>query len=93
MNYRELLTNYTVIRQLSLLQLVAYFAAWFSNVAIYTMLVQFNSSAFAISVVTAMHFLPAIIIAPLSGAIIDKFKVKPLMISLLSMELLMTLLF
>lgn len=93
MNYRYLLANYTVIRQLSLLQLVAYFAAWFSNVAIYTMLVEFNSSAFAISVVTAMHFLPAIVIAPLSGAIIDKFKVKPLMISLLSMELLMTLLF
>ncbi|NVJ52319.1 MAG: MFS transporter [Campylobacteraceae bacterium] len=93
MNYRELLTNYAVVRQLSALQLVAYFAAWFSNVAIYTMLVQFNSSAFAISVVTAMHFLPAIIIAPLSGAIIDRFKIKPLMLTLLSIELLMTLLF
>lgn len=93
MNYRELLTNYTVIRQLSILQLVAYFAAWFSNVAIYTMLVQFGSTAFAISLVTAMHFLPAILIAPLSGAIIDRFKIKPLMITLLSIELLMTILF
>ncbi|AXH11506.1 MFS transporter [Halarcobacter bivalviorum] len=93
MNYRELLTNYTVIRQLSILQLVSYFAAWFSNVAIYTMLVQFGSTAFAISLVTAMHFLPAIIIAPLSGAIIDRFKIKPLMITLLLIELLMTILF
>jgi len=93
LNYRELLTNYPVIRQLSFLQIVAYFAAWFSNVAIYTMLVEFNSSAFAISVVTAMHFLPAIIIAPLSGAIIDRFKIKPLMITLLSVELVMTALF
>ena len=93
MNYRELLTKHDVIRQLSILQLIAYFAAWFSNVAIYTMLVEFNSSAFAISLVTAMHFIPAIIIAPLSGAIIDRFKIKPLMISLLSVELLMTLLF
>lgn len=76
MNYRELLTNYTVIRQLSILQLVSYFAAWFSNVAIYTMLVQFGSTAFAISLVTAMHFLPAIIIAPLSGAIIDRLKLN-----------------
>ena len=93
MKYKELLTNYPVIRQLSILQLVAYFAAWFSNVAIYTMLVQFGSSAFAISLVTAMHFLPAIIIAPLSGAIIDRFKLKPLMLTLLSIELVMTLLF
>lgn len=93
MNYRQLLSKYVVIRQLSILQLVAYFAAWFSNVAVYTMLVQFNSSAFAISAVTAMHFLPAIIIAPLSGAIIDRFKIKPLMMSLLFVELLMTLLF
>lgn len=93
MNYRELLTNYPVIRKLSLLQFVAYFGAWFSNVAIYTMLVNFGSSAFAISVVTAMHFIPAIVIAPLSGAIIDRFKIKSLMLVLLSTELIMTLLF
>ena len=93
MNYRELLANYPLVRKLSLLQFVAYFGAWFSNVAIYTMLVNFGSSAFAISVVTAMHLLPAVIIAPLSGAIIDRFKIKSLMLTLLCTELLMTLLF
>lgn len=93
MNYRELLTQYPVIRQLSLLQVIAYFGAWFSNVAIYTMLVNFGSSALAISVVTAMHLLPAVIIAPISGVIIDKFRIKPLMLSLLVTELCMTLLF
>lgn len=81
------------MRKLSLLQVIAYFGAWFSNVAIYTMLVEFNSSAFAISVVTAMHFIPAIVIAPLSGTIIDRFRIKPLMLTLLSTELIMTLLF
>lgn len=93
MNYRELLANNPVVRQLSLLQFVAYFGAWFSSVAIYTMLVQFGSSAFAISVVVAMHLLPGVIIAPLSGAIIDKIRIKPLMLTLLCTELLMTLLF
>ncbi len=93
MNYRELLTNYPLVKKLSLLQFVAYFGAWFSNVAIYTMLVEFGSSAFAISVVTAMHLLPAVIIAPLSGAIIDRFKIKSLMLTLLCTELIMTLLF
>ncbi len=93
MNYRELLTNYPIIRKLTILQFVAYFGAWFSNVAIYTMLVNFGSSAFAISVVTAMHLIPAIVIAPLSGAIIDRFKIKSLMLTLLCSELIMTLLF
>lgn len=90
MNYYELLANNPIIRKLTLLQFVAYFGAWFSNVAIYTMLVEFGSSAFAISVVTAMHLLPAILIAPLSGAIIDRFKIKSLMLVLLSTELIMT---
>lgn len=93
MNYRELLVNYPLVRKLSMLQFIAYFGAWFSNVAIYTMLVEFGSSAFAISVVTAMHLLPAVLIAPLSGAIIDKFKIKSLMLTLLCTELIMTLLF
>lgn len=93
MNYVEILKNNEVVRKLSLLQLIAYFGAWFSNVAIYTMLVNFGSSAFAISVVTAMHLIPAIVIAPLSGAIIDRFKIKSLMLTLLCTELIMTLLF
>ncbi|WP_419767309.1 MFS transporter [Arcobacter sp.] len=92
MNYKELLINYPLVRKLSLLQVIAYFGAWFSNVAIYTMLVNFGSSAFIISLVTAMFFIPAIVIAPLSGAIIDRFRIKPLMLTLLSTELCMTLL-
>lgn len=93
MQYRELFRKHKVVGQLSLLQLIAYFGAWFSNVAIYTMLVQFGSSDFAIAMVAAMHLIPAIVIAPLSGVIIDKFKLKPLMLVLLCTELLMTLLF
>ena len=93
MNYRKLFAEHKIIRDLSLVQFIAYFGAWFSNVAIYTMLVDFGSTEMAISVVTAMHFLPAILIAPFSGAIIDRVKIKPLMITLISTELLMTILF
>ena len=93
MNYRKLFSEHKIIRDLSLVQFIAYFGAWFSNVAIYTMLVDFGSTEFAISIVTAMHFLPAVLIAPFSGAIIDRVKIKPLMISLLITELLMTILF
>lgn len=93
MNYRKLFAEHKIIRDLSLVQFIAYFGAWFSNVAIYTMLVDFGSTEFAISIVTAMHFLPAVLIAPFSGAIIDRVKIKPLMITLLITELLMTILF
>lgn len=93
MNYTKLLKQNPLIRKLSILQFIAYFGAWFSSVAIYTMLVEFNSSALVISLVTAMHLIPAVIVAPLSGAIIDKFKVKSLMMSLLFIELIMTLCF
>jgi MFS family permease len=93
LNYRKLFAEHKIIRDLSLVQFIAYFGAWFSNVAIYTMLVDFGSTEFAISVVTAMHFLPAVIIAPISGAIIDRVKIKPLMLSLLATELVMTILF
>ena len=93
MNYRKLFAEHKIIRDLSLVQFIAYFGAWFSNVAIYTMLVDFGSTEFAISIVTAMHFLPAVIIAPFSGAIIDRVKIKPLMLSLLATELVMTILF
>ena len=93
LNYRKLFSEHKIVRDLSLVQFIAYFGAWFSNVAIYTMLVEFGSTEMAISMVTAMHFLPAILIAPFSGAIIDRVKIKPLMITLLCTELLMTLLF
>ena len=93
MNYLTLFRQHKVIRDLSLVQFIAYFGAWFSNVAIYTMLVEFGSSELAIATVTAMHFLPAVLIAPFSGAIIDRFKIKPLMLSLLLIEFIMTLLF
>lgn len=93
MNYRKLFCEHKIVRDLSLVQFIAYFGAWFSNVAIYTMLVDFGSTELAISIVTAMHFLPAVLIAPFSGAIIDRVKIKPLMITLLTTELLMTILF
>ena len=93
MNYLTLFREHKIIRDLSLVQFIAYFGAWFSNIAIYTMLVGFGSTELAIATVTAMHFLPAVLIAPFSGAIIDRFKIKPLMLSLLFIEFIMTLLF
>lgn len=91
--YFEFLKTHKIIKDLSLVNFISSFGAWFSTVAIYTMVVEFGSTELAISIVTAMHFIPAIIIAPLSGAIIDRVHIRTLMIFLLFIELLMTILF
>lgn len=93
MTYRELLKNHQVVRQLAAVQFIAYFGAWFSNVAIYSMLVDYGASAFIIATVTAMHLVPGIILAPFSGSIVDRVHVKKLMVMLLTIELVMTLMF
>ncbi len=93
MTYKELLKNYPAVKKLSIVQFIAYFGAWFSNVAIYTMLIEFEATPLIISTVAAMHLLPAVFLAPISGALIDRFRIKPLMITLLCTELTMTGLF
>ncbi|MBE0497804.1 MAG: MFS transporter [Campylobacterales bacterium] len=89
-HYIDLLKNEKVLRRLSLVQLIAYFGAWFSNVAIYTLLVQMDVSAFVIAAVASFHFLPGVLQAPVSGVFIDKIEPKKLMLFLLLIEIVCT---
>ncbi len=89
-HYIDLLRQESVLRRLSLIQLISYFGTWFSNVAIYTLLIQLESSAFVIALVASMHFLPGVLIAPVSGVLIDKLRPKNLMLSLLLIEIVST---
>ena len=93
MTYRKLFRTHKVLRQLSAVQFIAYFGAWFSNVAIYSMLVNFGASPFLIASVTAMHLIPGIVLSAFSGSIVDRFEVKKLMTVLLLVEFTMTLSF
>ncbi len=90
-HYIELLKNETILRRLSLIQLISYFGAWFSNVAIYTLLVHLDVSAFLIALVAAFHFLPGVLQAPFSGVLIDKIHPKKLMLILIVLEIFSTL--
>jgi len=89
--YRQLLKNNPIVRRLTLIQLISYFGTWFSNVAIYTLLVQMDVSASIIALVAALHFLPGVIQAPFTGVLIDRFAPKVLMLILLATELIATL--
>ena len=80
--YWNLLSQEPLLARLSLIQLIAYFGAWFSNVAIYTLLIQLHVNASTIAFVAALHFFAGVLQAPLSGVIIDRISPKKLMILL-----------
>jgi len=89
--YIQLLKSETVLRRLSFIQLIAYFGAWFSNVAIYTLLLQMKVSPEVVAFTAMLHFLSGIIQAPFSGSIIDNMRPKKLMLILIAIEIFATL--
>ncbi len=88
--YWNLLLQEPLLARLSLIQLIAYFGAWFSNVAIYTLLIQLHVNASTIAFVAALHFFAGVLQAPLSGVIIDRISPKRLMIFLTITEIVAT---
>lgn len=92
MSYTETL-KHPVIGRLSLIQLISYFGTWFSQVAIFSMLVSYHADEVTIALVAAMGMLPAVILAPIIGIIIDRIPFKKLMTLLLAIEVSMTLSF
>ncbi|MDA3907462.1 MAG: MFS transporter, partial [Sulfurimonas sp.] len=88
--YIQLLKSEPILRRLSTIQLIAYFGAWFSNVAIYTLLLNLNVSASVVAFVAMLHFLAGVIQAPFSGSIIDSVRPKKLLLILISAEIFAT---
>jgi len=90
MTYLDTL-KHPVIRRLSLIQFISYFGTWFSQVAIFSMIVSFGASEVTIALTAAMAMLPAVILAPIIGLIVDRVEFKKLMSVLLIIEIAMTL--
>ncbi len=88
--YITLLKSEPVLKRLSIIQLIAYFGAWFSNVAIYTLLLELNVEPKVVAFVAMLHFLAGVVQAPFSGSIIDNMKPKKLLLILISLEIIAT---
>ncbi|MFT7859384.1 MAG: MFS transporter [Sulfurimonas sp.] len=88
--YIALLKSENLLRRLSTIQLISYFGAWFSNVAIYTLLIEMGASAEVVAFVAMLHFLAGVVQAPFSGAVIDKVEPKKLMLFLIAVEIIAT---
>lgn len=89
--YISLLKSEPILKRLSIIQLISYFGAWFSNVAIYTLLLGMNVDVAVIGFVAMLHFLAGVVQAPFSGSIIDSVKPKKLMLILIFIEIFATL--
>ncbi len=85
--YITLLQTNTTLRRLSFIQLLCYFGAWFSHMGIYTLLINLHAPVWALSFAAAFSFLPSMILAPLSGAMIDKIYTKKFMLLLTAIEI------
>ena len=90
MTYLDTL-QHPVIRRLSLIQFISYFGTWFSQVAIFSMIVSFGADEITIAITATMAMLPAVLLAPAIGLIIDRIDFKKLMSILLLVEISMTL--
>jgi len=88
--YWNLLVTEPLLARLSLIQLIAYFGAWFSNVAIYTLLIGLHVDPSIIAFVAALHFFAGVLQAPFSGVVIDRISPKKLMILLTITEIVAT---
>ncbi len=83
--------SHPIVARLSLIQLISYFGTWFSQVAIFSLLVELNAGALVISMTAAMAMLPAVILAPVIGIAVDRIPFKKLMATLLATEIAATL--
>lgn len=90
MTHYTLLSTHPNIRRIWINQFLTAFGSWFSNVAIYTLLIGFGADAMTISLVAAMHLLPAVVQAPIAGPLIDKLAPRKVFRVLLVVEFLAT---
>ncbi|MDQ7085743.1 MAG: MFS transporter [Sulfurovum sp.] len=89
MSYLDTLKHPT-IRRLSLIQFISYFGTWFSQVALFSKIVFLGADALTIAMTATMAMLPAVVLAPIIGLIIDRIDFKKLMGILLMVEISMT---
>lgn len=84
--YFRLLRDERNFRLLSLIQLMCYFGVWFSHTGIFTLLIELRAPVWAITAAAAMAYLPCVMLAPVSGIMVDKFSPKPMLLIMALIE-------
>ena len=84
--YIALLRYNRNFRLFILVSFICSFGVWFSHTGIFTLLIDLDAPIWAITATAALAFIPNVFLAPINGIIVDKFKPKPLMISMFLIE-------
>ncbi|EAJ1632592.1 MFS transporter [Campylobacter upsaliensis] len=87
MKHLILLKTNQNIRILAIAQFIVYFGALFSQIGVFTLLVQLNAPTWVTATSAMLAFLPGVLFAPLNGVIVEKNKPKNLLIGTISIEL------
>lgn len=69
------------------IQLICDFAVWFVHMAIYALLLELNAPVWAITLTAALSFFSGVVFAPFSGTIVDRVSTKPMLVSILIVEI------
>ena len=65
---------------------MCYFGVWFSHTGIFTLLIELSAPVWAITAAAAMAYLPCVMLAPVSGIMVDKFSPKPMLLIMALIE-------
>lgn len=69
------------LRNLWLGQVVSQLGDWFNSIALYSLLYELTGSATSIALVLVLQMLPAMLVSPVAGVVIDRFDRRAIMIA------------
>lgn len=69
------------LRNLWLGQVVSQLGDWFNAIALYSLLYELTGSATSIALVLVLQMLPAMVVSPVAGVVIDRFDRRTIMIT------------
>lgn len=69
------------LRNLWLGQVVSQLGDWFNAIALYSLLYELTGSATSIALVLVLQMLPAMVVSPVAGVVIDRFDRRTIMIA------------
>ena len=81
MSIPALLRNNPNLRYLWWGQIVSQLGDWFNSIALYSLLFALTGSATSIALLLVLQLLPAAVVTPLAGVVIDRFDRRTIMIA------------
>lgn len=80
-DYLAFLTSNRDFRRLWYGQVVSQLGDWFDQIAVMTLLFRFTGSGKAVGLMIAVYILPTVLLGPVAGVVVDRFRRRSVMIA------------